>query len=201
MPHELYLRAAAPHKQNAPLKLHAAVTGKFQVERTLESEAATEARVRASATAAEQARSERKVVMLDAPLPDARATKKGKQNQGASAFIKPSKVSAQAKPTLPSKLAAPSVRATPSGSGRASPMPPPNGRLSPMPPRATQSPLTAPALSSEERASLRGRMVRYLAIQEPRTEEEILKAMGSHRKHVLDTLSEVSLYNYFVLSY
>ncbi|KAF8632701.1 hypothetical protein AX17_004773 [Amanita inopinata Kibby_2008] len=63
--HELYLRATSATKKNAPLKLHANVIGKFQVERQLDNEFRT--RLRQSTRSLQEQRQERTIIQLDPP--------------------------------------------------------------------------------------------------------------------------------------
>jgi RNA polymerase II elongation factor ELL len=64
--HELYIRAASAAKRNAPLKLHAHVVGKFQVERQLDND--VRSRLRHSTKTLQVQRQERGIIQLEAPL-------------------------------------------------------------------------------------------------------------------------------------
>ncbi|KAM6502339.1 hypothetical protein JOM56_002316 [Amanita muscaria] len=63
--HELYLRAASAAKKNAPLKLHANVVGKFQVERQLDND--VRSRLRKTTKTLQEQRQERGIIQLEAP--------------------------------------------------------------------------------------------------------------------------------------
>lgn len=73
--HELYIRAASAAKRNAPLKLHAHVVGKFQVERQLDNDVRN--RLRQSTKNLQEQRQERGIIQLPAPLgPPSKSSKK-----------------------------------------------------------------------------------------------------------------------------
>ena len=73
--HELYIRAASAAKRNAPLKLHAHVVGKFQVERQLDNDVRN--RLRQSTKTLQAQRQERGIVQLETPLvPPSKSSKK-----------------------------------------------------------------------------------------------------------------------------
>ncbi|PFH46387.1 hypothetical protein AMATHDRAFT_7882 [Amanita thiersii Skay4041] len=63
--HELYLRTAVAARKNVPLKLHANVVGKFQVERQLDNE--TRTRLRQSTRSLQEQRQERGIIQLETP--------------------------------------------------------------------------------------------------------------------------------------
>lgn len=73
-PHELYIRSLPVGKTSAPLKFYANVTGKFLVERELGER--VESAVRDRTIDAERQRTERKTILLDAPLKTAPVTVK-----------------------------------------------------------------------------------------------------------------------------
>ncbi|KAK2467762.1 hypothetical protein APHAL10511_000057 [Amanita phalloides] len=73
--HELYLRAASATKKHAPLKLHAHVIGKFQVERQLDND--VRSRLRQSAKTLQEQRQERGIIQLETPpIPSSKSAKK-----------------------------------------------------------------------------------------------------------------------------
>ena len=174
--HELYLRATSAAKPNAPLKLHAIVTGKFRVERQL-NESITD-KIRDRTQTAETQRTERKVLMLDAPPDVSRASvKKRKPLPPASIMLKKAAHNDHIRNTSASASVQPSRVA------------------SPMPPTPT-TPTTFVMPPAPKESRERRRMIQYLAIS-PRTTEDVMRAVGgadcdsSTRRQLTELLDEV----------
>lgn len=111
LPHELYLRTSSAAKPNMPLKLNAIITGKFLVERELDSK--LQDRVRDRTQQAERQRTERKAIILDNAPPQ----------------VKGSKVAKKAKAAPPRKPVTVEVKRTITSSIPARPPPPPTPSL------------------------------------------------------------------------
>lgn len=75
--HELYIRVSQANKPSAPLKLYANVIGKFMVERQLGEK--VQETVRDRTKQAEEARTERKTILLDKPPTQPKASKQKKK--------------------------------------------------------------------------------------------------------------------------
>ncbi|KAF8622353.1 hypothetical protein AX15_007085 [Amanita polypyramis BW_CC] len=84
--HELYLRAASATKKNVPLKLHAHVVGKFQVERQLDN--VVRSRVRQSTKTLQEQRQERGIIHLET-LPVQPASKSAKRVSASAKSSRP----------------------------------------------------------------------------------------------------------------
>lgn len=174
--HELYLRATSAAKPNAPLKLHAIVTGKFRVERQLNG--TIEDKIRDRTQVAETQRTERKVLMLDAPP--------------AVSRVKPKKSKALPPATMMIKKAAHNdhIRNT---SVVASVVP--SRVMSPMPPTPT-TPTAFVMPPAPKDSPIRRRMLQCLSAS-PRTTEEVMRAVGgadcdsSKRRQLTELLDEV----------
>ncbi|KAJ7072404.1 hypothetical protein C8F01DRAFT_1103876 [Mycena amicta] len=110
-PHDLYLRAPSASKPLAPLKLYANITGKFTVERDLDT---IKNEIRSSTQNAEKSRQERTTVMLDTPPSDLSQT--SRKRKVATSAVR--------KPTAPVRSSATAARAP-------SPLPPPPSSSSP----------------------------------------------------------------------
>ena len=172
-PHELYLRMVQPNRLGqAPLKLQAKVVGKFMVERELDSR--VKSTIRDRTQQAEKQKQERKIELLDVPLPQTKAatTKKSKS-------------------TKP-------MRSTPAG--HAPPAPPDAHRslsnASSVQPSRVASPRPSPRPPSGLHIPHRARLIHCVAIQ-PRTSDEILTMVAGSdtaaRKEVSALIPEASI--------
>jgi RNA polymerase II elongation factor ELL len=156
-PHELYLRSAPPSKINAPLKLYADIAGKFTVERELNGKA--ESKVHQSTADAKKTKSERRIVLLDSPLPLAPSATKTK----SSAPPKKRKTQVSAPIAATVRRVPHVIRAKNEGSSAA---------RGPSPPRSLPS-----SQSSPVPPAIRAEMVHLLA-KGPRTKEDVLIQVG-----------------------
>ncbi|KAH7911033.1 hypothetical protein BJ138DRAFT_1151642 [Hygrophoropsis aurantiaca] len=161
-PHEIYLRSASAAKPMAPLKLYANVTGKFIVERELVGKVAQE--VRKQTQVAQEKRSERQTILLDAPpvAVNGKATKR--KQPGSSTIVK----KAIHGDTL-------RVHSTPSSG-------PPARKVSPLP----QIPP-----SKVQDAAARKRLIHCLALT-PRLGDEVIKLVGGPRADLVELLKDVA---------
>lgn len=130
--HELYLRSVHPQKPGqAPLKLMANIVGKFTVERQLG--ARVESAVRDRTQQAEKQKQERKIELLDEPLPYV-AGSKATQNKKSKQASKPQRSTPAgfAQPdTLRSVSGSSSLQTSRVASPRPSPRPPSFGSTEP----------------------------------------------------------------------
>ncbi|PCH36123.1 hypothetical protein WOLCODRAFT_140232 [Wolfiporia cocos MD-104 SS10] len=155
-PHELYLRTIVANRPSTSLKLHATVTGRLEVERQFDQKVGD--KVRKTRIDAEQQRTERKIVTLDAPPVDlGKASGKGAAKKRAA-------------PKRPAHTQPNSLSVTSSAARGASPRT--------VAPASTRSASQAPAGGSSSAKSLRARLIHFLAL-EPRTVKDILsKVLG-----------------------
>ncbi|KAF8906587.1 hypothetical protein CPB84DRAFT_406382 [Gymnopilus junonius] len=103
--HELFLRASSATKKNAPLKLHANVVGRFNVEREL---AGVRDKIRESTQDAANQRNSRTTVFIETP-PDIPTLRKRKEAPSSSMFRKPLRPADKlTAPQLTSNASAPS---------------------------------------------------------------------------------------------
>lgn len=154
----------------APLKLYANVMGKFTVERDLST---VTSKVRESAADAANQRSQRQLIVLDAPPPEVGAPARKKKQPKTSMFRNPHKESTPNKNTLPVPVPAARV---------ASPAPP-----APKPP---------PKVNKESTAAMRKRLIHCLAVAERSSEEVVRLVVGpdpdpTSKRDLLSLLEEV----------
>jgi hypothetical protein len=172
--HELYIRMVNPQKpaQAAPLKLTANVVGKFMVERELGGR--VERAVRDRTQQAEKQKQERKIELLDVPLPHVASTK--------PAQSKKSKQNAKPQKSTPAGFAQPDPHRSLSGTSSLQPSRVASPRPSPRPANSTPS--------------ARSRLVHCVALQF-RTSDEILNMVAGSdsvaRKEVSTLIPEVRL--------
>ncbi|KAF7428344.1 hypothetical protein PC9H_007565 [Pleurotus ostreatus] len=171
VPHDLYLRASSAAKPMAPLKLYANVMGKFTVERDLST---VTSKVRESAADAANQRSQRQLIVLDAPPPEVGAPARKKKQPKTPMFRNPHKEPIPNKNTLPVPVPAARV---------ASPAPP-----APKPP---------PKVNKESTAAMRKRLIHCLAVAERSSEEVVRLVVGSDpdptsKRDLLSLLEEVA---------
>ncbi|KAF7315367.1 hypothetical protein MIND_00051300 [Mycena indigotica] len=100
--HDLYLRAPSAAKPLAPLKLYANITGKFTVERDLNT---VQNEIRSATQNMEKSRSERATIILNAPPPDVTQASRKKKNGPPKKPVPRSSVPTR----VPSPLPPPSV--------------------------------------------------------------------------------------------
>ncbi len=171
--HELYLRTPSAQKPNAPLRLHANITGKLTVEPTLDKDLSEQ--IAQSTLVAAKQKEVHKTKFIDTPPDLAPPTKQKKKQQATSSMFR--------KPLRPSdQLARPNPAPAPAASTSSAPTPRPRS--------PTTNPARAAALSS-----LRQRLIRYLAKGNRKTDETV-KAVAPncdaiHRQEILEILQEV----------
>lgn len=159
-PHELYLRSSSAAKPMAPLKLYATITGKFNVERVLDSKITD--KIRHQTQALEKQRNERKIQVLDAPPMLDNAKVNGKKRKAPATTSASTSLLKRAAHNDHMKNA--SVQS----SLRVS---------SPLPPRPSSPPMLPSSTSTLKDNSARRRMVQYLAISN-RLPDDVIRAIG-----------------------
>ncbi|KAK0504853.1 hypothetical protein EDD18DRAFT_1343630 [Armillaria luteobubalina] len=171
--HELYLRTPSAQKPNAPLRLHANITGKLTVENNLDK---VSERIAQSRQEADKQKEVHKTKFIDPPPDLAPPTKQKKKQQAASSMFR--------KPLRPSdQLARPNPAPAPAASTSSAPTP------------RTKSPTTNPARAAAL-SSLRQRLIRYLAKGDRKTDDAV-KAVApncdaTHRQEILEILQEIA---------
>ncbi|PBK73847.1 hypothetical protein ARMSODRAFT_952914 [Armillaria solidipes] len=172
--HELYLRTPSAQKPNAPLRLHANITGKLTVEPTLDKDLSEQ--IAQSTLVAAKQKEVHKTKFIDTPPDLAPPTKQKKKQQATSSMFR--------KPLRPSdQLARPNPAPAPAASTSSAPTPRPRS--------PTTNPARAAALSS-----LRQRLIRYLAKGDRKTDDAV-KAVApncdaTHRQEILEILQEIA---------
>ena len=154
-PHELYLRSSSAAKPMAPLKLYATVTGRFNVQRVLDSKITD--RIRRQTQAYETQRQEGRIQVLEMP-PDARVNgRKASATSSSTSLIQKAAHNGYMKKQ--SSLRVPS----------------------PLPPPRPSSPSTSsPSTSALKDSSARRQMVQCLAISNRLPDDVILAIGGSN---------------------
>ncbi|TDL26085.1 hypothetical protein BD410DRAFT_784108 [Rickenella mellea] len=168
--HELFIRTTKAQRPSASLRLNADVFGRFDVERDL-SEKLTK-RIHDSSVAAAKQKTERKVVMLDAPLVGAAGTKKGKAQPKNKAKSLLASSSTKPSPRISSPLARSIAQPQPAASSSSTPL-------------------------KEGNSPIRARLVHFLALGSQST-EEVVKVIGggtsdlSLRTKIVQVLEDVA---------
>ena len=160
-PHELYLRSSSAAKPMAPLKLYATVTGKFNVERVLDSKITD--KIRNQTQALEKQRNERKIQVLDAPPVLDNTKVNGKKRKAPATTSASTSLLKRAAHNdhMKNVSAQSSLRVS-----------------SPLPPRpSSPSAAASSSTSTLKDNSVRRRMVQYLAVSN-RLPDDVVRAIG-----------------------